>query len=98
MLDWFSDMGALSLNLLTRLLSDRPDTAVIAEPANWKIVKENAARHGVAPLIAFVTRPHVDTGERAWCDRILAASWKRHSRSLQCLEDLTGILEDAGIT
>jgi Uncharacterised nucleotidyltransferase len=86
-----------SLSLLTRLLSEPPDLGIVSDDASWKIVRENAARHGVAPLIAFIARPHVNATERSWCDRVLSSSWMRHFRSLQQLDDILAHLEDAGI-
>lgn len=97
MVDWFSIMGAPVLNLLTRLLSEPPDLSVIAEPSSWNTVKANAGRHGVAPLAAFTARSHLDAAERAWCDQILAASWKRHSRNLQLLDEVVKVLDEAEI-
>jgi hypothetical protein len=67
-----------SLHVLTRLLSEPPDLTVISDPDSWGIVKANAKRHGVAPLIAFIARPYVSQPDRAWCDRILVSSWKKH--------------------
>jgi Uncharacterised nucleotidyltransferase len=91
-------MGAEpSLNLLTRLLSEPPDLAVVTDASAWTIVKTNAARHGVAPLAAFIARAHVDPVERAWCDHTLALSWKRHEQSLQHLDHVLSILDEAAI-
>jgi Uncharacterised nucleotidyltransferase len=86
-----------SLHLLTRLLSEPPDLAVISDPDSWAIVKANAGRHGAAPLIAFIARPHVSQPDRAWCDRILVSSWKRHEQNLQHLDYVLSILDDAAI-
>ncbi len=85
------------MNLLTRLLSEPPDLGIAADPAAWKIVKDNAGRHGVAPLAAFIARPHVNAAERAWCDRVLTSSWTRHAHNLQQLDDALAILDDARI-
>jgi hypothetical protein len=70
---------------------------VIRDPVSWKIVKDNARRHGVAPLVASIARSHVPAAERVWCDRVLVASMDRHRRSLQDLEYLLGVFDDAGI-
>lgn len=86
-----------SLSLLSGLLSEPPDLGIVADPVSWQIVKDNARRHGVAPLVAFAARPHVDAAERAWCDRILTSSWTRHTANLQHLEEILAVLEDAGI-
>jgi hypothetical protein len=86
-----------SLSLLTRLLSEPADLGVVADAASWKTVRENARRHGVAPLVAFIARPHVGAAERAWCDRILSLSWKRYFWNLQQLDDILAILQQAGI-
>lgn len=85
------------LNLLTSLLSESPDLTVLADAASWAEIKENAPRHGVGPLAAFIARPHLDPAERAWCDRILLSSWTRHDYSLQQLDYILSILDDAGI-
>jgi Uncharacterised nucleotidyltransferase len=89
-------MGS-SLSLLTRFLSEPPDLTVIADAAAWKIVKTNAARHGVGPLVAHAARPHVTGPERAWCDRVLLSSWTRHEQSLRELDDILARLDDAGV-
>lgn len=86
-----------SLNLLTRLLSEPPDLGILADSAAWKIAKDNAGRHGVAPLIAYIARPHLTGAERAWCDRILTASWTRHMSNLRQLNDVLTALEEARI-
>ncbi len=91
-------MGPMpSLDVLTRLLSDPPDLGIVADSASWKIVRENAGRHGVAPLIAYVARPHVDPAERAWCDRVLTSSWTRHLHNLRQLTDVVAVLDEAGV-
>jgi hypothetical protein len=89
---------APSLNLLTRLISEPLNPAIAADPASWKAIKANAGRHGVAPLVAFIARQHLGAVERAWCDQMLLSSWKRHEQSLQQLEHVLAILEDAGIS
>jgi hypothetical protein len=86
-----------SLSLLTRLVSEPPDLTVITNPVSWAIVKDNAGRHGVAPLVAFIARPHLSPAERVWCDRVLASSWNRHDQNLEHLEYILSILDDAGI-
>ena len=86
-----------SLSLLTRLLSEPPDLGIIADAGAWRIVRENAGRHGVHPLVASIARPHVDATGRAWCDRVLSSSWARHSSYLQQLDEIAAILEQAGI-
>jgi hypothetical protein len=86
-----------ALSLLTRLLSEPADLGIVSDATSWKIVRENAGRHGVAPLIAFIARPHVNPAERSWCDRVLSSSWKRHSWNLQQLDDILAHLEQAGI-
>ncbi len=86
-----------SLHLLTRLLSEPPDLTVISNPDSWELVKANAGRHGAAPLIAFVARPHVSQPDRAWCDQILVSAWKKHEQNLQHLDYVLSILDDAAI-
>jgi hypothetical protein len=86
-----------SLSLLTRLVSEPPDLTVITDPVSWTIVKDNAGRHGIAPLVASIARPHVSLTDRAWCDRVLVSSWSRHDQNLKHLEYVLSILDDAGI-
>ena len=86
-----------ALNILTKLLADPPDLTVIADPDSWTVIKENARRHGVAPLAAFIARSHVDPTERAWCDQVLTSSWTRHSTNLQQLNEILGVFDDCGI-
>lgn len=86
-----------ALDILTKLLSDPPDLEVIAHPESWAVIKENARRHGVAPLAAYIARPHVDSAERAWCDEVLTSSWMRHSTNLRQLNEILGVLDAAGI-
>jgi hypothetical protein len=89
--------AASSLNLLTKLISEPPDLEVIANPDSWRLIKDNAGRHGVGPLAAFIARPHLNAAERLWCDRILVSSWARHDQSLKQLDDVLSILEAAEI-
>jgi hypothetical protein len=51
----------------------------------------------VAPLIAYVARPHVTGEERAWCDKVLTQSWASYERSLHHLSWAVGVLEGEGI-
>ncbi len=90
--------SASALGLLTRLLSDPPDLSIVADPTAWKIVRDNAARHGVAPLIAFLARAHVERAEREWCDRVLTSAWTRHTRNLRELDDVLSVLDGAGLS
>ncbi len=85
------------LSLLAGLLSEPPDLTAVSDPESWDTIRPHAVRHGAGPLVAFVARPHVDSAGRAWCDRILAESWTRHSRSLRQLDDVLSILDDADI-
>lgn len=89
--------SASALDLLTRLLADPPDLSLVRDPAAWKIVTDNAGRHGVAPLIASIARAHVDKAERAWCDRVLTSAWTRHARNLRELDEVLSVLDDAGL-
>ncbi|MGA2716213.1 MAG: nucleotidyltransferase family protein [Bryobacteraceae bacterium] len=82
---------------MTRLVSEPPDLNIIADPVSWTTVKQNAGRHGVAPLVAFIARPHLSPAERAWCDRVLMSSWNKHEQSLEHLEHVLSILGAAGI-
>jgi hypothetical protein len=85
------------LSLLARLLSEPPDLTVVSDAESWEAVRMDAVRHGAAPLVAFIARPQMDSADRAWCDRILAESWTRHSRSLKQLDDVLSILCNAEI-
>jgi hypothetical protein len=86
-----------SLSLLTRLVSEPPDLTVITDPVSWAIIKDNAFRHGLTPLAAFIARPHLNAAEREWCDRVLVSSWKRHDQNLKHLDSVLSVLDDAGI-
>ena len=85
------------LSLLSRLLSEPPDFSVVSDPGSWHSIRPHAVRHGAAPLVAFIARPHVPSAGRTWCDRILAESWTSHSRLLRQLDDVLSILDDADI-
>src|SRR5579872_1510488 len=85
------------LSLLTWLLSEPPDLDILTDSRSWMIVKDNAPRHGVAPLIASVARPYVDKAERVWCDQALMSSWTRHTRNVQQLDEILPVLDKAGI-
>lgn len=85
------------LSLLAGLLSEASDVTVISDPESWETIRLHAVRHGAGPLVAFIARPHADSAARIWCDRILAESWTRHSRSLRQLDHVLSILDDADI-
>jgi hypothetical protein len=87
-----------ALELTLRLLSEPPDFSALADPAGWKLVKQQAVRLGVAPLIAYLTRPHLSGVEREWCDRVLTRSWMRHDSSLEELRTVLRVLYEAGVT
>ena len=61
------------------------------------MIREHAGRYGVAPLVAFAARKYVSSADRAWCDRVLIASWTRHERMLRHLEFVLGLLADEKI-
>jgi hypothetical protein len=86
-----------ALGLATRLLSDSPDLAVLADPEAWSLVRKHSKELGVAPLIAYLARSHVPRAERAWCDEILTRSWTRYEHTLYHLKFVLGVLNDAGI-
>jgi hypothetical protein len=86
-----------SSSLLVRILSAPLDPSLVTDPTSWEIVRNNAGRHGVAPLVASIARPHLNPAERAWCDRVLTSSWRRHDQNLKHLENVLRILNDAGI-
>src|SRR5271157_4662344 len=86
-----------ALDLVTRLLSDSPDLAVLADAEAWSLVRKHAKELGVAPVVAYIARSHVPRPERAWCDEILTHSWTRHEHSLYHLKFVLGVLHDAGI-
>jgi hypothetical protein len=86
-----------ALGLVTGLLSDRPDLAVLADSEAWGLVRNQSKQLGVAPLIAYIVRPHVSGPDREWCDAILTRSWTRHENSLRHLRFVLGVLNDAGI-
>jgi hypothetical protein len=80
-------------SLLLNPISESPDLEVLSDPVSWKLIKENAGPSGVAPLIAYVARPHVTGEERAWCDKVLTHSWASYERSLRHLNWAVGVLE-----
>ncbi len=85
------------LDLLTALLADVPDLGIVSDPGRWEIVRRNARRHGLAPLVAWIARPHLDGDRRDWADRTLATSWSRHHKSLADLGAVLAVLEQAGV-
>ena len=87
----------LALSLTTRLLSEPPDLAVVANPEEWSLVRSYSKQFGVAPLIAYIARSHVPRAEREWCDGILTRSWTLYEKSLYHLKFVLGLLADAGV-
>jgi len=86
-----------SENLLIPLLRDPPDLSALFDPVLWDLIKALAQPRGVAQIVAFHARNHVPPAERAWCDRMLVNSWRRHDRNIAALDFLLGVLDDAGI-
>ena len=86
-----------ALGLTTRLLSEPPDLAVVADPESWALVRKYAKQFGVAPLVAHIARLHVPRSDKEWCDGILTRSWTLHENSLYHLKFVLGLLSDAGI-
>jgi hypothetical protein len=89
----------LSVNpsgILARHLAD-PLAVAAVDDSSVAIVRDHAARYGVAPLLAYRLRNHVLPDDRAWCDRVLVASWQRHNKLLLHLEWLTALLNQEGI-
>ena len=86
-----------ALGLTTRLLSEPPDLAVVADPESWALVRKYAKQFGVAPLVAHISRLHVPRSDKEWCDGILTRSWTLHENSLYHLKFVLGLLSDAGI-
>jgi hypothetical protein len=88
----------LPLDLLTALLNDPPDLSLLKDPAAWAAIRQNTARHGVGPLVAFVARSHFAAGpDREWCDRVLTNSWRKHLQGLADLETILQVLDRAAV-
>ena len=85
------------VRLLASLLSDTAEWSVLENPSLWTLVQDHAPRYGVAPLIAHSIRPHASKEQRAWCDRVLIDSWRRHTQMLAHLEFVLELLSSAGI-
>ena len=79
-------------NLVGLLLAESPNLAVLQNEQTWRAIKQHAARHGVAALVAYAARSSVSEAERSWCDRVLVESWARHERMLWHLEFVLGVL------
>jgi hypothetical protein len=88
---------ASARDLLIPLLLDPPDLTALSDPAAWSEIKETAARHGVAQLIAFAARSDVSLEDRAWCDRVLTKSWTWHGQSLAHLDRILGVVDKAAV-
>lgn len=86
-----------ALGLVTRLLSDPRDLAVLADAESWALVRKYARQFGVAPLMAYIARAHVPRAGKEWCDATLTRSWTLHERSLYHLKYVLGVLGEAGI-
>jgi len=78
-------------------LREPPDLTPLTSPETWNLVKTMAPSLGVATHIAHVARAHVAGEDRAWCDSVLVQSWQRHDRSLEELDSVLAILDNAGI-
>jgi hypothetical protein len=85
------------IDLLVPLLADEPDLSVLGDSDAWAVIRQNAARYAVGPLIAYAVRSHVTGDDRAWCDRILVESWTRHERMLRHLESLVELFAGSNI-
>lgn len=85
------------IDLLIPLISEEPDFSAVRDPELWRIIRNCAGRHGVAPLVAYAVRPHVSEGQKPWCDAILAQSWSAWRESLAGLEFVAGELGRRGI-
>jgi hypothetical protein len=83
--------------LLLKLLSAPPDPEVLSDPVSWGFIRESAGPSGVAPLVAFIARPHLPPAEQRWCDKVLTQSWASHEKSLHDLNFALGILESEGV-
>ena len=83
--------------LLVALLDDQPDLSLLSDPIRWETIKANAARHGVAQLVAGAARPHVSGADRVWCDQILTRSWTRHTANLNDAWQAVTTLRPVGI-
>jgi hypothetical protein len=83
--------------LLAQLLSEKPDLTAVADPERWAAIQRAAVRHRLAPLVAYTVRTHVTGAALAWCDQMLAASWKKYRQSLTDLEFAAGLLHERGI-
>jgi hypothetical protein len=85
------------LDLLTNLLSDRPDFSLLEDAESWALIKESARRHGLRPLIAWIALPHAGGEKRAWCEQILVRSRERHLSNLRSLCEINAALDKRGI-
>ncbi len=85
------------VQLLASLLTGAPDFSILANDAVWASIQQHAPRYGVAPLVAYVIRPHATGDQRTWCDQLLLHSWRRHSRMLAQLRFVADLLSEAGV-
>ena len=85
------------IDVLLPLLADAPDLSVLQDESSWNRIKQQSPGYGVAPLVAYVARPHISRAERVWCDRVLVESWTRYERMLTQLEFLLSILAADGV-
>jgi Uncharacterised nucleotidyltransferase len=89
--------GPTPIDLLIPLLRDPPDVSGAQDESSWKLIKEYCAAYGVAPLVASVARSCVPGEERAWCDKVLVNSWRRHEQMLRHVEKLSALFASANI-
>jgi hypothetical protein len=85
------------LSPLAELLSGRVGWQTVATPSTWEFVSRNAGPEGVAPLVAYSARNHLQGAERAWCDQVLTRSWRRHDSAVQQLSGMVELLRAADI-
>jgi hypothetical protein len=86
-----------ALSPVIRLLSDPPDLDVLADREQWSLIKRHSRHLGVAAIAAYTARSHVTRPERDWCDEVLTRSWTRHLASLNHLQYVLGVLNNARI-
>ena len=85
------------IDLLIPLISEKPDFSAIHDAKRWEIIRKCAARHGVAPLVAYAVRPYISDAEKPWCDGVIATSWSSYHRSCTDLERVAAKLATRGI-
>lgn len=90
-------MGNPYAAMLVTVLRDEPDFSALSSSQSWSELQVAAEKLRMTALLAHAVRKYASSEQRAWCDEVLVAAWRRHDAEIRRLDRVLGVFEAAGV-